>query len=169
MTRNILNKINEKKIDRIIISSSDLISNLTSLTPEIRKVVDKIATCLNNGKKIILFGKKSVDNDHHQTGILVSELLEIEAVSCCTEYTVEENMIKIKREIEGIQEIYESKLPIIITQEKGKNEVRYPSLKDLMAAKKKPIENRKVEVEKDRITTSNLESLIWIVLSAISP
>ena len=56
MTRNILNKINEKKIDRIIISSSDLISNLTSLTPEIRKVVDKIATCLNNGKKIILFG-----------------------------------------------------------------------------------------------------------------
>ena len=50
------NKINEKKIDRIIISSSDLISNLTSLTPEIRKVVDKIATCLNNGKKIILFG-----------------------------------------------------------------------------------------------------------------
>ena len=56
MTRNILNKINEKKIDRIIISSSDLISNLTSLTPEIRKIVDKIATCLNNGKKIILFG-----------------------------------------------------------------------------------------------------------------
>ena len=56
MTRNILNKINEKKIDRIIISSSDLISNLTSLTPEIRKAVDKIATCLNNGKKIILFG-----------------------------------------------------------------------------------------------------------------
>ena len=56
MTRNILNKINEKKIDRIIMSSSDLISNLTSLTPEIRKAVDKIATCLNNGKKIILFG-----------------------------------------------------------------------------------------------------------------
>ena len=56
MTRNVSNKINEKKIDRIIISSSDLISNLTSLTPEIRKVVDKIATCLNNGKKIILFG-----------------------------------------------------------------------------------------------------------------
>jgi len=56
MTRNILNKINEKKIDRIIISSSDLISNLTSLTPEIRKAVDRIATCLNNGKKIILFG-----------------------------------------------------------------------------------------------------------------
>ena len=56
MTRNVSNKINEKKIDRIIISSSDLISNLTSLTPEIRKAVDKIATCLNNGKKIILFG-----------------------------------------------------------------------------------------------------------------
>ena len=56
MTRNTSNKMNERKIDKIIISSSDLISNLTYLTPEIRKVVDKIATCLNNGKKIILFG-----------------------------------------------------------------------------------------------------------------
>jgi D-sedoheptulose 7-phosphate isomerase len=56
MTGNTSNKMNEKKIDKIIISSSDLISNLTYLTPEIRKVIGKIATCLNNGKKIILFG-----------------------------------------------------------------------------------------------------------------
>jgi len=56
MTRNTSNKMNEKKIEKIIISSSSLISNLTYLTPEIRKVIDKIATCLNNGKKIILFG-----------------------------------------------------------------------------------------------------------------
>ena len=56
MTRNTSNKMNERKIDKIIISSSDLISNLTYLTPEIRKVVGKISTCLNNGKKIILFG-----------------------------------------------------------------------------------------------------------------
>ena len=150
--KNMLNKALAIGADKAIHLESD------------RKFIDPLNTAKilakelkENEYDLIFFGKKSVDNDHHQTGILVSELLGIEAVSCCTEYTVEENMIKIKREIEGIQEIYESKLPIIITQEKGKNEVRYPSLKDLMAAKKKPIENRKVEVEKDRITTSKLE------------
>ena len=35
---------------------------------------------------------------------------------------------------------------IIITQEKGKNELRYPSLKDLMTAKKKSINTIDVDV-----------------------
>ena len=56
MTSNTLNKINKKKIDRIIVSSSDLIDSLTSITPEIEKTIDKIISCLKNGKKIILFG-----------------------------------------------------------------------------------------------------------------
>lgn len=129
-----------------------------------RKFIDPLNTAKilakelkKNEYDLIFFGKKSIDNDHHQTGILVSELLEIEALSCCTEYNFENNKIKIKREIEGIQEIYESKLPMIITQEKGKNELRYPSLKDLMAAKKKPIENKKVQIEDDKITTVQLQ------------
>jgi len=56
MTSNTSNKMNGKKIDKIIISSSDLIANLTSMTPEIKKTIDKITNCLNNGKKVILFG-----------------------------------------------------------------------------------------------------------------
>jgi len=56
MTGNTSNKINRKKIDKIIISSSDLIDSLTSITPEIEKTIDKIISCLKNGKKIILFG-----------------------------------------------------------------------------------------------------------------
>ena len=56
MTSNTRNKINKKKIDKIIISSSDLIDSLTSMTPEIEKTIDKIISCLKNGKKIILFG-----------------------------------------------------------------------------------------------------------------
>ena len=47
---------NSLNFEELLLNFSDLISNLTSLTPEIRKAVDKIATCLNNGKKIILFG-----------------------------------------------------------------------------------------------------------------
>ena len=46
MTSNTRNKINKKKIDKIIISSSDLIDSLTSITPEIEKTIDKIISCL---------------------------------------------------------------------------------------------------------------------------
>ena len=56
MTGNTSNKINDKKIDKIIISSSDLIASLTSMSPAIEKTIDKIVSCLNNGNKIILFG-----------------------------------------------------------------------------------------------------------------
>ena len=56
MTGSTSNKINDKKIDKIIISSSDLIASLTSMSSEIDKTIDKIASCLNNGNKIILFG-----------------------------------------------------------------------------------------------------------------
>ena len=42
MTDNTSNKINRKKIDKIIISSSDLIASLTSMTPEMEKTIDKI-------------------------------------------------------------------------------------------------------------------------------
>ena len=56
MTGSTSNKINDKKIYKIIISSSDLIASLTSMSPEIEKTIDKIASCLKNGNKIILFG-----------------------------------------------------------------------------------------------------------------
>ena len=56
MTDSTSNKINDKKIDKIIISSSDLIASLTSMSPAIEKTIDKIVSCLNNGNKIILFG-----------------------------------------------------------------------------------------------------------------
>ena len=56
MTGSTSNKINDKKIYKIIISSSDLIASLTSMSPEIEKTIDKIVSCLNNGNKIILFG-----------------------------------------------------------------------------------------------------------------
>ena len=56
MTSNTSKKTSRKKIEEIIISSSDLISSLTLMTPEIEKAIDKITSCLKNGKKIILFG-----------------------------------------------------------------------------------------------------------------
>jgi electron transfer flavoprotein beta subunit len=47
-----------------------------------------------------------------------------------------------EREIEGGREVVEVTLPAVLTADKGLNEPRYASLKGIMAAKKKPIEER---------------------------
>jgi electron transfer flavoprotein beta subunit len=47
-----------------------------------------------------------------------------------------------EREIEGGREKVRGKLPIVIGAQRGLNEPRYPSLKGIMAAKNKPVEER---------------------------
>ena len=52
----------------------------------------------------------------------------------------------MERDIEGGREVVEVQLPAVITTDKGLNEPRYASLKGIMAAKKKPIEERPAQL-----------------------
>src|SRR5438132_1520305 len=45
-----------------------------------------------------------------------------------------------EREVEGGIEVVEFPLPAVLTTDKGLNEPRYPALKGIMAAKKKPLD-----------------------------
>ncbi|MFZ1290165.1 MAG: electron transfer flavoprotein beta subunit/FixA family protein, partial [Melioribacteraceae bacterium] len=56
-----------------------------------------------------------------------------------------ENIIA-EREVEGGKEVVETSIPAIITCQKGLNEPRYASLKGIMAAKKKVIEEKNAVV-----------------------
>jgi electron transfer flavoprotein beta subunit len=49
----------------------------------------------------------------------------------------------VHREVEGGREVVALTLPAVLTAEKGLNEPRYPSLKGIMAAKRKPIDEVK--------------------------
>ena len=103
-------------------------------------IADTIAKEINKqGFDLILFGKKSVDQDNNQIGIMVGEINKIPCISNCSEFSLNNDTITANRETESGIEVFEGILPLIITHEKGKNELRYPSLKDLMAAKKKTI------------------------------
>jgi electron transfer flavoprotein beta subunit len=88
---------------------------------------------------LIFFGKKAVDYDNHQVGVMVAELLSLPCVSGCTHYEYAGGKIIAYREIEGGVEVYDVMPPAVFTQEKGPHEVRYPQLRELMAARKKPI------------------------------
>jgi electron transfer flavoprotein beta subunit len=89
---------------------------------------------------IILFGKQSIDYDNSQVGTLVAEMMGIPSISVVTKLEIDGVNITCEREIEGGKEVAVTKLPAVITAQKGLNEPRYPNLKGIMAAKSKPIQ-----------------------------
>ena len=90
----------------------------------------------------ILFGKQSIDYTDEQIPGLVAEFLGLPSVSVVVKFDVQDGKVFCEREIEGGHEMVETKLPAVISAQKGLNEPRYPSLKGIMSAKTKPIEEK---------------------------
>ena len=88
---------------------------------------------------VVLAGKYGVGDDHSQVPAILAGLLDLPQVSGATKIDWQEARIKVHREIEGGEEIYECRLPAVISAHKGLNEPRYASLKGIMSAKKKEI------------------------------
>jgi electron transfer flavoprotein beta subunit len=100
---------------------------------------------------LILFGMKATDDDQQQVGPMVAELLGLPCVTVVSEVTAEEGCVVCHREVEGGTEVVAVQLPAVVTVTKGPYEPRYPSLKGIMAAKKKPMEEKPVDVPASRI------------------
>lgn len=95
--------------------------------------------------ELVFFGKQSVDYDNSITGQLTAELLGYNSISVVVSFSLDGNKIIAEREIEGGKEVVETSLPAVITAQKGLNEPRYASLKGIMAAKKKVIEEKVIQ------------------------
>jgi electron transfer flavoprotein beta subunit len=91
---------------------------------------------------LVLFGMKAIDDDLQAVGPMVAELLGIPVATTITEFSVEGGKVTAHREIEGGAEVVELRLPCALTLTKGAYEPRYASLKGIMAAKKKPLEEK---------------------------
>ena len=98
----------------------------------------------DGGYDLILFGKMAIDDYNHQVGPMVAELLGLPCVTAIAHLEVENGKGVAEREIEGGVEVVEFPLPAVLTADKGLNEPRYPALKGIMAAKKKPLETMPV-------------------------
>src|SRR5690242_1906861 len=97
------------------------------------------------GFDLILFGKMAIDDYNHQVGPMVAELLDLPCVTTVAHLEIEGRKGTAEREIEGGVEVVEFPLPAVLTTDKGLNEPRYPALKGIMAAKKKPLEVKPVD------------------------
>jgi len=98
------------------------------------------------GWDLILFGKMAIDDYNQQVGPMVAELLGLPCVTAVAHLEIDGSKGVAEREIEGGIEVVEFPLPAVITADKGLNEPRYPALKGIMAAKKKPLEVKPVQL-----------------------
>ncbi len=108
----------------------------------------------NEGCELVLMGKQSVDYDNSIVGQITAEFLDYSCITVVVDLKIDNDKIIAEREIEGGKEVVQSSLPAVITAQKGLNEPRYASLKGIMAAKKKVIE------EKQAAAVENLTEVI---------
>ncbi len=106
---------------------------------------------------LVWLGKQAVDDDGAQVGPMLATLLDLPCVSAVASFTIEGSTAKVEREIEGGRELLDVPLPAVFTTDKGLNTPRYASLKGIMAAKKKTIEERAVELGAPNVERLALE------------
>lgn len=88
---------------------------------------------------IIIGGIRAIDDGSTQVAGRVAEILGLTAISAVTKLDVEDGKAVVTSEIEGGSALIEVSFPTLITAQKGLNEPRYPSMKGIMQAKKKPL------------------------------
>ncbi len=94
------------------------------------------------GFNLVLCGKQAIDDDMAWVPQVVAHFLGIGHTAVVPEVEVsapDASEIVVHREIEGATEVVRVKLPCLLTIQKGKYQPRYPTLKLMMAAKKKEI------------------------------
>ncbi|WP_419949541.1 electron transfer flavoprotein subunit beta/FixA family protein [Candidatus Palauibacter sp.] len=106
---------------------------------------------------LLLFGKQAIDDDNLQVPQMVAEFLGLPCATVVVELEIEGREARARREVEGGHEVLEFTLPAVVSTQKGLNEPRYPSLKGIMAAKRKPLEEREVTLSAQTIDFVSLE------------
>ncbi len=106
---------------------------------------------------LVLLGMKAADADQQQVGPMLATLLGRPCATAVAEFEVADGKVVCRREVEGGTEVLELDLPAVITVTKGAYEPRYASLKGIMAAKRKPLEKKPVDVPESALVVEALE------------
>jgi electron transfer flavoprotein beta subunit len=104
-------------------------------------VAEALAAAARDEKfDLILTGLQSDDQGFAQTGVIVAERLGLPHATIVMEVQVSADGVRVKRELEGGWFQWVSMpLPAVLTIQSGINQLRYATLKGIMAAKKKEI------------------------------
>ena len=107
--------------------------------------VAKLVKAVADAEKpeLIILGKQAIDDDCNQTGQMLAALLGWPQGTFASKVAVESGSVAVTREVDGGLETVKLTLPAVVTTDLRLNEPRYPSLPNIMKAKKKPLDVKK--------------------------
>jgi electron transfer flavoprotein beta subunit len=122
-------------------------------------IADALASAMRDEQfDLVLTGLQSDDQGFGQTGVILAERLGMPHATIVMEVQVTGDGVRVKRELEGGWSQWVGlPLPSLLTIQSGINQVRYATLKGIMAAKKKEI--RKVAAPASLATRQRIVSL----------
>ncbi len=105
----------------------------------------------DKGFDLIFTGLQSQDRGSAQTGIIVARVLEMRCVTTVVGFELENDVITAKRELDGgLKAGFRTRTPAVITCQMGLNKPRYPTLPNIIKAKKKEL----TTIEADTMATA---------------
>lgn len=94
----------------------------------------------NEQPDLIMTGLQSDDYGYAQTGVIMAELMGLPHATIVIEVDASGDKLRVKRELEsGWYQWYSMPTPALLTIQSGISQIRYATLKGIMAAKKKEI------------------------------
>jgi len=122
--------------DRVVLVSDEAVagSDLVATSRVLAAALER------ESADLVLFGQQANDGDGAVLWAAVAERLRRPVVSQAAELTVDGGTVHVKRQTEFGYDVIETALPAVVAVSDAINEPRYPSLKGIMGAKKKPSE-----------------------------
>ena len=122
--------------DRAVLVSDEAAagSDLVATSRVLAKALER------EGADVVLFGQQASDADGAVLWAAVAERLRLPVVSQAAELSLHDGSLRVKRQTEFGYDVIEAPLPAVVAVSDAINEPRYPSLKGIMGAKKKPQE-----------------------------
>jgi electron transfer flavoprotein beta subunit len=120
--------------DRAVHIADDALvgSDLVATTKALAKALER------ESPDIVLFGQQSADADGAVLWASVADRLRLPVISQAASLELSDGKAKVKRQTEYGYDVIEAPLPCVVAVSDAINEPRYPSLKGIMGAKKKP-------------------------------
>jgi electron transfer flavoprotein beta subunit len=109
-------------------------SDLVATSKALAKALEK------EDADLVLFGQQAADSDGAVLWAAVADRLRLPVVSQAASLELDGGKVRIKRQTEYGYDVIEAPLPCVVAVSDAINEPRYPSLKGIMGAKKKPQE-----------------------------
>jgi electron transfer flavoprotein beta subunit len=117
---------------------------------------------------LVLLGQQSDDGECYTIGAVVAEHLAMPSLTQVIKMDVEGDSLRCERQAEYGYDTVQIKLPAVISVGDAINEPRYPSLKAIMGAKKKPLDTLTVgdaEIDPQKVGGDN-SAAHWVAAKA---